>query len=39
MKELIKLQVGDSLEEVQLPPVTRLDLIKYAGALALHKYS
>ncbi|MBE3569174.1 MAG: dehydratase [Bacillales bacterium] len=32
MKELIKLQVGDSLEEVQLHPVTRLDIIKYAGA-------
>jgi acyl dehydratase len=32
MKQLIELQVGDSLEEVQLNPVSRLDLIKYAGA-------
>ena len=32
MKKFIDLQVGDSLEEVQLHPVTRLDLIKYAGA-------
>ncbi|MBA2876173.1 MaoC family dehydratase [Thermaerobacillus caldiproteolyticus] len=32
MKKLIELQVGDSLGEVQLNPVSRLDLIKYAGA-------
>lgn len=32
MKKFIDLQVGESLEEVQLHPVTRLDLIKYAGA-------
>lgn len=32
MSLLDRLQVGDSLEEVQLAPVSRLDLIKYAGA-------
>jgi acyl dehydratase len=32
MIKMIELQVGDSLEEVQLFPVSRLDLIKYAGA-------
>jgi acyl dehydratase len=32
MIKMIELQVGDSLEEVQLSPVSRLDLIKYAGA-------
>lgn len=32
MKRLIELQVGDSLGEVQLKPVSRLDLIQYAGA-------
>lgn len=32
MKTLDQLQIGESLEEVQLPPVSRLDLIKYAGA-------
>jgi acyl dehydratase len=32
VKKFIDLQVGESLEEVQLHPVTRLDLIKYAGA-------
>lgn len=32
MKSLIELQSGDSLEEVTLAPVSRLDLIKYAGA-------
>lgn len=32
MKQLIALQSGDSLEEVTLSPVSRLDLIKYAGA-------
>lgn len=32
MTAIKELQVGDSLEEVQLAPVHRLDLIKYAGA-------
>lgn len=32
MTSITELQVGDSLEEIQLAPVTRLDLIKYAGA-------
>jgi len=32
LKQLIELQNGDSLEEVTLSPVSRLDLIKYAGA-------
>ncbi|WP_181347062.1 MaoC/PaaZ C-terminal domain-containing protein [Thalassobacillus sp. CUG 92003] len=32
MKRLRDLQVGESLQEVSLPPVSRLDLIKYAGA-------
>lgn len=32
MKTLPYLQIGETLEAVQLPPVTRLDLIKYAGA-------
>ncbi|MGG1401121.1 MaoC/PaaZ C-terminal domain-containing protein [Bacillus salipaludis] len=32
MKTLSQLQVGESLKEVQLEPVSRLDLIKYAGA-------
>jgi acyl dehydratase len=32
MTKMIELQVGDSLEEVRLAPVSRLDLIKYAGA-------
>ena len=32
MKQLIALQSGDSLDEVILSPVSRLDLIKYAGA-------
>jgi acyl dehydratase len=32
LKTLDQLQIGESLEEVQLPPVSRLDLIKYAGA-------
>ncbi|MCH1626682.1 MaoC/PaaZ C-terminal domain-containing protein [Ferdinandcohnia quinoae] len=30
--KLVELQIGDSLNDVQLNPVTRLDLIKYAGA-------
>lgn len=32
MKNLAELQIGESLEPVQLEPVSRLDLIKYAGA-------
>lgn len=32
MKSLTELEQGQSLEEVTLEPVTRLDLIKYAGA-------
>jgi acyl dehydratase len=32
MSTLVKLQVGESLQEIQLEPVSRLDLIKYAGA-------
>ncbi|GGH69915.1 MaoC family dehydratase [Compostibacillus humi] len=32
MKSLSGLERGQSLEEVTLEPVTRLDLIKYAGA-------
>ncbi|WP_456279203.1 MaoC/PaaZ C-terminal domain-containing protein [Bacillus sp. AK128] len=32
MSSLIGLQVGESLEDIQLTPVSRLDLIKYAGA-------
>lgn len=32
MKSLTELQIGDSLNEVILEPVSRLDLIKYAGA-------
>ncbi|SFA54283.1 Acyl dehydratase [Parageobacillus thermantarcticus] len=32
MTKMVELQVGDSLKEVQLSPVSRLDLIKYAGA-------
>lgn len=32
MSTLRALSKGDSLEEVQLSPVSRLDLIKYAGA-------
>jgi len=32
MTKLAALQVGDSLEKIELPPVSRLDLIKYAGA-------
>ncbi|MDZ5472660.1 MaoC/PaaZ C-terminal domain-containing protein [Bacillus sp. 31A1R] len=32
MTTLYELQVGDSLEEIRLAPVSRLDLIKYAGA-------
>lgn len=32
MKNIMNLQEGESLEAVTLNPVTRLDLIKYAGA-------
>ncbi|MDX8366273.1 MaoC/PaaZ C-terminal domain-containing protein [Cytobacillus sp. IB215665] len=32
MIELAELKVGDALSNVELPPVSRLDLIKYAGA-------
>ncbi|RFU64780.1 MaoC/PaaZ C-terminal domain-containing protein [Peribacillus glennii] len=32
MKKLAEMQVGESIKEVQLEPVSRLDLIKYAGA-------
>lgn len=32
MNSLKNLQVGESLSSVQLPPVSRMDLIKYSGA-------
>jgi acyl dehydratase len=32
MSIFAELEVGESLPEIQLSPVTRLDLIKYAGA-------
>jgi acyl dehydratase len=32
MSTLVQLKVGESLEEIQLEPVSRIDLIKYAGA-------
>ncbi|NYE06708.1 acyl dehydratase [Bacillus niacini] len=32
MSTLLQLQVGESLKEIQLDPVSRIDLIKYAGA-------
>lgn len=32
MKRIADLQEGDSLQQIQLAPVSRLDLIKYAGA-------
>ncbi|MFE8699428.1 MaoC/PaaZ C-terminal domain-containing protein [Cytobacillus sp. FJAT-54145] len=32
MSILTQLKVGDSLEKVELAPVSRIDLIKYAGA-------
>ncbi|MEC1521158.1 MaoC/PaaZ C-terminal domain-containing protein [Neobacillus niacini] len=32
MSTLTQLQVGESIKEVQLDPVSRIDLIKYAGA-------
>jgi acyl dehydratase len=32
MTNIAELYVGDALEEIQLEPVSRIDLIKYAGA-------
>ena len=32
MSTLTQIQVGESLKEIQLDPVSRIDLIKYAGA-------
>jgi acyl dehydratase len=32
MSTLTQLQVGESAKEIQLDPVSRIDLIKYAGA-------
>lgn len=32
MTRITDLTVGESLAEIELPPVSRLDLIKYAGA-------
>jgi acyl dehydratase len=32
MSTLTQLQVGESVKEIQLDPVSRIDLIKYAGA-------
>jgi acyl dehydratase len=32
MSTLTQLQAGESLKEIQLDPVSRIDLIKYAGA-------
>jgi acyl dehydratase len=32
MSILTQLQVGESVKEIQLEPVSRIDLIKYAGA-------
>lgn len=32
MNKLGQLQIGESLEEIKLQPVSRIDLIKYAGA-------
>lgn len=32
MSTVAELQVGESLKDIQLKPVSRLDLIKYAGA-------
>ncbi|WP_026566990.1 MaoC/PaaZ C-terminal domain-containing protein [Bacillus sp. UNC41MFS5] len=32
MSTLTQLQVGESLKEIQLDPVSRMDLIKYSGA-------
>jgi acyl dehydratase len=32
LKKITELQLGEALEEIKLNPVSRLDLIKYAGA-------
>lgn len=32
MKRIVDLVVGEALDEIEMAPVTRLDLIKYAGA-------
>lgn len=32
MISIASIEVGSSLESIQLPPVTRMDLIKYSGA-------
>lgn len=32
MKSLTELRAGERLDEIQLPPVSRMDLIKYSGA-------
>ncbi|MGO1060215.1 MaoC/PaaZ C-terminal domain-containing protein [Planococcus sp. FY231025] len=32
MKRIMDLGVGEALDEIEMAPVTRLDLIKYAGA-------
>lgn len=32
MKRIMDLQIGEALAEVEMAPVSRLDLIKYAGA-------
>jgi acyl dehydratase len=32
MSKLVALQVGESVKEIQLEPVSRMDLIKYSGA-------
>jgi acyl dehydratase len=32
LKKIAELKIGEALEDVQLNPVSRLDLIKYAGA-------
>ncbi|GLO65121.1 MULTISPECIES: MaoC family dehydratase [Oceanobacillus] len=32
MSNLVKLQTGDRLEQITLHPVSRMDLIKYAGS-------
>lgn len=32
MNSLLNIQIGDSLQNLQLPPVSRMDLIKYSGA-------
>jgi len=32
MSPLLALQIGDSVQDIKLKPVSRIDLIKYAGA-------